>query len=472
MREVKPRVRPAMQSPAGRRRNFDELTSGYTLAQAVEEANRCILCKNPRCQSVCPMHNKIPDWMRELQQGRVAEAYGIIRQTSPMPELCSRLCPQDRLCEGACAIGVKHEAVAIGLLERFVSQEGWKQWTGNGDRAPQRTATARKRVAAVGSGPASLAVAQTLARAGHEVTVFERWPRLGGVLRWIPRFKLPTELLDAHLDMLRGLGVTFYTNTDVRWIESLVTDEGFDAAFIGIGASRPAMPDLPGNQLSGIMSSTEFLVRVFYDPNELPNDWEPISDLTGRRVAVLGGGDSAMDCVRTSLRLVAAEVSCVYRRDEANMPGSKREVAAAKDEGANFLMLTAPLAFHSEDGIHVSSIECARMELGAPDTSGRRSPKMVSGSNVTVPTDLAILAFGYDVEAAFDQEHPFLMVPPKGTVKAHPLTGATPIRGVFAGGDCVTGPNLVSTAARAGLTAAEGILRYFAGEPWETLLSG
>ncbi|MBI3996046.1 MAG: NAD(P)-dependent oxidoreductase [Candidatus Omnitrophica bacterium] len=469
MRDVKPRVQPALQPVPDRLRNFDEMIQGYALEDALEEARRCILCKSARCQGACPLGNRIPQWIAELQQGRFEEAYRIIREISPMPELCSRLCPQERLCEGACALGIKHEPVAIGLLERFVCDQNRARPNGVDPTPATAPMTGSKRVAAIGSGPASLAFAQAMARAGHRVTVFERWPKLGGVLRWIPRFKLPSELLDAHLAMLTRMGVTFYTNTEVSWIESLLTDEDFEGVFIGIGASRPSMPQLPGESLKGICSSTEFLVRTFYSREELPNDWEPIADVIGRRVVVLGGGDSAMDCVRTALRLNAAEVTCAYRRDEANMPGSKKEVRAAKEEGANLQWLTAPVAFHSDDGRSVSQVECLRMELGPPDASGRRSPKPILNSAFRMEADLVVLAFGYEVESVFDNEHFFLMAPPKGTVRANPNTGATALRGVFAGGDCVTGPNLVCTAARAGLTAAQHMLRYFAGEPWDVL---
>jgi glutamate synthase (NADPH/NADH) small chain len=469
MREVAQRLQPRAQLAAERCRNFEEVIQGFAPDDALAEAKRCILCKNARCQAACPLQNQIPRWIAELQQGRFKEAYRIIREISPMPELCSRLCPQERLCEGSCAIGIKHEPVAIGLLERFVCDQSQALQAPLSEEGRITSLPARKRVAAVGSGPASLALAQRIARAGHEVVVFERWPRLGGVLRWIPRFKLPPELLEAHLEMLKRLGVKFYTNTDVCWIEQLLTDEGFDAAFVGIGASRASIPDIAGISLGGIFSSTEFLVRTFYDNTELPNEWEPITDLIGKRVVVLGGGDSAMDCVRSAIRLGADQVSCVYRRDEANMPGSKKELKAAKEEGANLEFLASPIAFRSQNGSSVSHVECARMELGHSDASGRRTPKPIANSTFLVEADIVVLAFGYEVEAAFDIEHLHLMSPPKGTVKAHPATGATPLVGVFAGGDCVSGANLVCTAAKAGLIAAQGMLRYFSGEPWDAL---
>jgi glutamate synthase (NADPH/NADH) small chain len=358
--------------------------------------------------------------------------------------------------------------VAIGLLERFVCDQN----TGKVVLPPlqdgQAAKTAAKRVAAVGSGPASLALAQHLAVRGHAVTVFERSQELGGVLSWIPKFKLSPEVLKDHLDSLREMGVTFYTNTEVRWIEELL-HQGFDAVFLGIGASRASVPQMPGVNLDGVLSSTEFLVRVFYSESDLPQEWESIRDLIGKRVAVLGGGDSAMDCVRTALRLKAAEVTCIYRRDEANMPGSKKEVKAAKEEGAQMLYLSAPAAFTSDDSVQLSGVSCVRMQLGEPDASGRRSAKPVAGSAFQVKADLAILAFGYEVDPAIDDEHLYLLAPPKGTVRVNPQTGATPLKGVLAGGDCVTGPALVSNAVQAGLAAAQGMLRYFAGEQWEKL---
>ena len=467
MREVKPRRQPRLQPSEVRRKNFDEVIQGYTAEEAMAEAQRCILCKNARCQAACPLQNQIPKWIAALQQGKVDDAYRIIRETSPMPELCSRLCPQERLCEGSCALGIKHEPVAIGLLERYVADQGSQRVESNGRSASPKPAHVTKRVAAVGSGPASLAFAQYMACCeGHEVTVFERWPRLGGVLRWIPRFKLPTEIMNRHLEALKQAGVTFKATTEVHSARALL-GQGFDGVFLGIGASRPSAPKIPGSSLAGVLSSTEFLVRIFYDRDALPNHWKPITSLAGQRVVVLGGGDSAMDCVRSAIRLGASNVTCVYRRDEANMPGSKKEVKAAKEEGANMQFLASQTAFHSRDGKSVSSVECIRMELGPPDASGRCSPVPVEGSTFTVDADVVVLAFGYEVEPTLD-EHAQL-IPAKGIIKVNPTTGATTLPGVCAGGDCVTGPSLVSTAARSGIVAAQGLLRYFAGEPWEAL---
>lgn len=463
MREVKSRLRPLTQPPEVRRSNFDEITEGVTLAEAVAEARRCILCKNPRCETACPLHNRITGWMAELQQGRVEEAYRILRETSPMPELCCRLCPQERLCEGACALGVKHEAVAIGVLERFVADQS----AGRAEAGPRPPTTTRKRVAAVGSGPAGLAFAQRMACAGHEVTVFERWPRVGGVLRWIPRFKLPRPVLERHAAMLQQWGVRFVTGTEVRSVEALRA-QGFDAVFLGVGASRPSTPRLPGVELDGIMSSTEFLARVYYDRTALPNGWQPLTDLVDQRVVVVGGGDSAMDCARTALRLGAGSATCVYRRDEANMPGSKKEVQAAKDEGVEMQWLTAPIAFHAHPRQSAPDMECIHMELGPPDASGRRSPAPIEGATFTMEAELIVLALGYDVEPVL-AEHAQLAPTKRGTMTINPATGATPLPGIVAGGDCVTGPGLASTAARSGVVAAEGLLRYFAGESWDAL---
>ncbi|OGX38206.1 MAG: hypothetical protein A3C53_08505, partial [Omnitrophica WOR_2 bacterium RIFCSPHIGHO2_02_FULL_68_15] len=446
-----PRRRPAVLPPAVRRGTFDEVVQGYTRDEAVAEAQRCLLCKNARCQTACPLQNQIPRWMAELQQGHVEEAYRLIRHTSPMPGLCSRLCPQERLCEGACALGIKHESVAIGWLERFLCDQAESSWDAPPPE-PSRPAAGARRVAVIGSGPAGLAAAQRLALEGHHVTVFERAGKPGGVLRWIPRFKLPAAVLETHLAMLRALGVEFVVNREIGGVEPLLTQEGFDAVFLGIGAGRPAMPELPGRSLGGILSSTEFLVRVFGDPDALPAGWPPITSLAGRHVVVLGGGDSAMDCLRTAVRLGAASATCVYRRDEENMPGSKKEVQAAKEERVTFQFLAAPTAFRTRDGKAVSRVECVRMALGPPDASGRRRPSPVPGSAFLVEANLVVLAFGYEVEPTF------------GAITVNPATGATPVRGLFAGGDCVTGPDLVSTAARAGVVAAAGIQRYFAGE--------
>jgi glutamate synthase (NADPH/NADH) small chain len=468
MREVKPRRQPRRQPPEVRKKNFEEVSEGFTAEDALAESQRCILCKNPRCQTACPLKNQIPQWIAQVQQGHLDEAYRIIRQTSPMPDLCSRLCPQERLCEGACAVGIKHESVAIGLLERYVADQAAKRPELKDQPGSLKPAQAKKRVAAVGSGPASLAFAQRMACCeGHAVTIFERWPGLGGVLRWIPRFKLPTEVINHHIEALKQVGVTFKTGVEIRSVNELL-NEGFDGVFLGVGASRPSSPKIPGSALAGILSSTEFLVRIYFDSETLPNNWQPMGSLAGKRVVVLGGGDSAMDCVRSAIRLGASSVTCVYRRDEANMPGSKKEVKAAKEEGANLQFLSSQVAFHSHDGSAVSHVECIRMELGAPDASGRRSPVAVKDSTFNVDADLVVLAFGYEVEPTLD-EHAQLIPPPKGIIQINPATGATAVAGVCAGGDCVTGPSLVSTAARSGIVAAEGLLRYFAGESWEAL---
>ena len=454
MGRVNPRTQPRIQPTEVRRANFEEVIQGIRPEDVIDEAYRCLQCEGARCQEACPLHNQIPKWMRKVTEGRFEDAYRILRETSPMPELCSRLCPQERLCEGACALGIKHEPVAIGLLERFVSERGETGFKSNGSPHAPRV-TVKKRAAAIGSGPASLAFAQILARQGHSVTVFERWPHAGGVLRWIPRFKMPEAVLDKHIETLVKLGVSFKTGVEVRTSGELLS-KGFDAVFVGIGASRPSSPKIPGIALGNILSSTEFLVRVYYDPKAVPNGWKPITGLAGRRIVVLGGGDSAMDCVRTAIRLGSTDVSLLYRRDEANMPGSKKEVKATKEEGVRMEYLAAPVAFHTDDAANVSRVECVRMELGPPDASGRRSPVAIEGSTFIKEADLVVLAFGYEVEG--------------GVVKTHSATGATAAPGVFAGGDCVTGPNLVCTAARQGVLAAQGASRYFAGEAWETLL--
>lgn len=489
-REVTPREKPAMLSAEQRIHNFEEWIKGYDEEQAKREAARCILCKQPKCQAACPFGNQIPRWMAEVRQGNFDLAYEILRETSPMPELCSRLCPQEKLCEGACVLGIKHEPVAVGLLERFVADRrefltsggqprtagertGWPvasfshtDWRDGGwvdDVWPNA-----RQVACVGSGPASLAAAFALNQQGYRVTVFERWPAIGGVLRWIPRFKLSSRVLEAYLTALHEVGIRFRTGVEIGSVQDLLT-QGFDAVFLGVGASRASRQGLGGDDWKGVMTSTEFLVRTHYQGSPLPEGWQPLPKLTGRRVVVLGGGDSAMDCLRTAVRLGAREATCVYRRDEANMPGSRKEVKAAKEEGVIFKYLTAPSRLLSENSHAVSGVECHQVELGEPDASGRRSPRIVEGSVWRLPADLVVLSFGYEVEDHLLASKQDPARNRKGTFVVHPQTGATPTPGVFAGGDCVTGPSLVSVAAKAGLTAAEGIKRYFSGEPWEAL---
>ncbi len=450
MREVMPREKPLVQKPEVRSRNFEEVVLGFTAEEAVREASRCILCKTPRCQEKCPLHNQIPQWIQQVQLGHFEEADRIVRETSPMPDICSRLCPQERLCEGACVLGIKHESVAIGLLERFVADHGakgseWDHWSEKDIR--ELAAPPTQRIAAIGSGPASLALAKVLAGVGYEITLFERSSQAGGVLRWLPRFKMPGRLVDEYLVSLRQAGVVIRTRTEVKSAKALL-DQGFHAVFIGIGASRPTKASLPGESLDGVVSSTEFLTHL--------------TPLARKRVVVLGGGDTAMDCTRTAIRLGAREVTCLYRRDEANMPGSKKEVAAAKEEGVRFFYLSAPTQFLSRGrGARLACVEYQRMALGEPDASGRRSVTPVEGARFTMNADVAVVAFGYDVENPLEEF--------SGRLKINPATGATSMEGVFAGGDCAPHLMLVSSAANAGLAAAQGMIRYFAGEPWSSL---
>lgn len=480
MREVMKREQSAVLAAQERRHLFDEVIRGFDFDQAMREADRCIQCKQPKCQAACPLSNKIPQWIGLLKKGDVNGAAAVLAETSPVPEICSRLCPQERLCEGGCVIGIKHEPVSIGLLERFVADHrrtahepferltrrdlGDAQWVNDldGERFP-----GQPHVAVVGSGPAGLAAAGWLVERGVEVTVFERSGKAGGVLEWIPRFKMPPATVARWVDRLEQAGVTFQYGASISSWDPLFR-HGYDAVVLAIGASGPVTPPMPGGEAGQILTATEFLRRAHGDCS-LPLAWEPIRDLSGRRVVVLGGGDSAMDCVRTAIRLRAKEVRCVYRRDEANMPGSKKELVAAKEEGARFLFLTAPQGFKMDRRGNVSHVLCSRMTLGEPDASGRRSVMPMEGTAFHVEADLVVTAFGFEVEGSLKGVPPGFYNDRLARLRARPETGATAVRGVFAAGDCVTGPLLVSTSVRSGLTAAQGVIRFLTGESWDTL---
>lgn len=438
--------------PAERIADFCEVTLAYTPAQAIAEASRCVECVKAPCVQACPLHNPIREWLTLTAEGRFLEAARLSRTTNPMPEICGRICPQDRLCEDACIVGVKHEPVAIGAIERFINEYAAAQ---EGLLPPPPRAPTGCRVAVVGAGPAGLACAGALAARGHRVTVYDAHPRPGGLLRYgIPAFKLEKATVDRHVRYLETLGVEFVC--DVRVGDALTLEAlraGHHAVFLAPGATTPKRAGLPGEGLAGVIDALPFLVR---NAMESPRPSAP-DDLRGRRVVVLGGGDTAMDCVRTARRLGAASVECVYRRDEANMPGSRREVQAAKDEGVTFRWLTAPVRFLADGAGRVRGIECVAMRLGEPGKDGRRTPEPVPGSEFVIEADLAILAFGFDGSPVPADDGPALT---RGRTYQVADDLATTTPGVFAGGDAVRGPDLVVTALRDGLRAAEAIDRY------------
>ncbi len=451
-----PHVPILKRPPAERLGDFCEVTLTYTPEQAVAEASRCVECAKPPCVKACPLHNPIKDWLVLTAEGKFLEAAHLSRTTSTMPEVCGRICPQDRLCEDACIVGVKHPAVAIGAIEKFVNEYAF---AAEGLLLPPVAAPTGHRIAVVGSGPAGLACAEELVTRGHHVTVYEASPRPGGLLRYgIPGFKLEKSVVDRRVEYLERLGVEFVCNTRVGEEVSLdeLTEGGFHSVYLATGATVPKRPALPGMELDGIEDALPFLICNNRE------DGDPEDDLTGLRVVVLGGGDTAMDCLRTARRLGAISVTCVYRRDEANMPGSRREVQAAKDEGVIFEWLRAPVRFLDNGAGGVRGIEVLQMELGEPDAGGRRKPVPVAGSEFEIDADLVILAFGFDGSPVATTDGPKITKWGTYEVNEDAMTSAP---GVFAGGDVVRGADLVTTALADGRTAAAAIDRYLGEQP-------
>ena len=439
---------PVPRRPAAERvRDFCEVTLTYTPEQAKAEAARCLECGKAPCIAACPLHNPIREWLVLTAAGRFVEAAHLSRTTNPMPEICGRVCPQDRLCEGACVLGVKQEPVAIGAIERFINDYAIAR---EGLPTPPPAPLSGYRVAVVGAGPAGLACAEALALRGHVVEVYDAHPQPGGLLRFgIPGFKLDPAVVDRRVNYLRRLGVRFVSGVWVgRDVALSDLRRRFDAVLLATGATTPKRVDLPGVELEGVMEALPFLIR---------NTGARRDDLSGRRVVVLGGGDTAMDCLRTAVRLGARQVTCVYRRDEANMPGSRREVRAAREEGVEYVWLAAPVRFVDDGGGRLAAVECIRMELGEPDSTGRRRPVPVPGSEFTIAADLAVLAFGFDGTPVPAADGP--RVAAGGTYVVAP-DGSTDLPGVFAGGDVVRGPDLVVTALADGRRVAETIDRY------------
>jgi glutamate synthase (NADPH/NADH) small chain len=380
-----------------------------------------------------------------------------------MPEICGRVCPHEALCQGSCVRFKRGEPVTTGALEAFVMD----YMRLNGDYRIPTAPDTGKRVAVVGSGPSGLACAEQLVRNGHQVTIFEALPTPGGLLMYgIPNFKLSKEVVQYRLDLLEQAGVEFVTNTRIgpeRTIEDL-RKEGFDAIYVGVGTLVDAKMDAPGAELPGVYQATEFLIRANVPEEMLPPGLKGRPEI-GSQVVVIGGGDTASDCLRTSLRMGAEEVTCLYRRTEEEMPGGKKDRQLAREEGAKYRFLTQPVRFIPGADGRLSAVECLQCELGEPDDSGRRRPVPIQGSNFTVPATTAILALGYWPDPTIGETTPGLATRKYGLIEANPETGETSLPGVFAGGDAVSGPDLVVTAVRGGRRAAASIRRYLAGEP-------
>ncbi|TMB95925.1 MAG: NADPH-dependent glutamate synthase [Chloroflexi bacterium] len=454
------------QDPRERIKNWDEAFLGYTLETAIIEAERCIHCPTAPCQDACPTGNDIPGAFLHLEQGDVFAAVSVFRETSNLPDMCGRLCPQESLCEGACVVGFairpapygKQPPVSIGKLEAFIADY---QRRNGGVPVPETAPPTGRKVAIVGSGPAGLAVAEELTKQGHTCVVFESWPVPGGILLYgIPNFKMRKEILQDKLEYLERMGIQFVCNTvigrDVT-VDQLF-EEGYQAVFVGTGAPVGGQMRIEGEELGNIYQATEFLVRGNLEPDQLPENMREPLDIESKRVLVVGGGDTSMDCVRTAIRLRAASVTCMYRRTEAEQKGREEERKHAREEGVEFMYLTVPTKFGGEDG-RVTAAECLRMQLGAPDDSGRRRPEPIPGSEFSLPVDVVVLAIGYEPDELLEKTTPGLRTTAWKTVRVDEDYQTTR-PGVFAGGDTVNGADLVVTAMADGRRAAEAIHHY------------
>ncbi len=452
-----PRVPVREQDPAIRATNFEEVCYGYNLEEATLEASRCLHCKKPRCVAACPVGINIPGFIAALHEGDLRGAADIIANDSSLPSICGRVCPQESQCEGSCVLGVKSEPVAIGKLERFVGD--WKL-----DNAPETMEEIPhngKKVAIIGSGPSGLACASDLAKAGYEVKIFEALHKVGGVLVYgIPEFRLPKDKIVAReIDSLRRLGVEIETDVIAGrtvTIDSLMNEEGYDAVFIGSGAGLPRFMGIPGENYNGVVSANEFLTRA-----NLMHAYDGEYDTpiyVGQRVVVVGGGNVAMDAVRTAKRL-GANATIVYRRSEKELPARQEEVHHAKEEGIEFKMLNNPVEVIGDEKGWVKAVRCIRMELGEPDASGRRRPVEVEGSEFEIPCDVVIMALGTSPNPLIAATTDGLETDRRGCIVANE-EGVTTRKGVFAGGDAVTGAATVILAMGAGRKAAKAIAQY------------
>lgn len=455
-----PRQDPPKERAEIRARNFGEIYGAFSPEVAAAQGDRCVECGNPYCEWKCPVHNYIPNWLKLVAEGRLFEAAELSHRTNSLPEVCGRVCPQDRLCEGACTLNDGFGAVTIGSIEKYISDEafrlGWR---------PDMSGVVKTgyRVAVIGAGPAGLGCADVLVRNGVEAVVFDRYPQIGGLLTFgIPPFKLEKEVMVQRREVMEGMGVRFELGVDIgtdRSFESLLAE--FDAVFMGMGTYTYMRGGFPGEDLPGVFEALPFLVSNVNRLLGFEKEPAEFIDMRGREVVVLGGGDTAMDCNRTSLRQGARRVTCAYRRDERNMPGSRREVANAKEEGVHFRWNRQPVEVVG-DG-RVEGVKVIETRLGDPDERGRRRPEPVPGSEEIIPADRVLIAFGFRPSPGdwFDSQD--IRVDERDRVWVEPL-GAYKYRTsnpkVFAGGDMVRGSDLVVTAVWEGREAAKSILRY------------
>ncbi|QBG36967.1 FAD-dependent oxidoreductase [Litorilituus sediminis] len=460
------RIEPAKKSIEERKINFVEIYQPLGKEQSIGQADRCLDCGNPYCEWKCPVHNYIPQWLELVTEGKIFEAADLCHQTNSLPEMCGRVCPQDRLCESACTLNDEFGAVTIGNIEKHITdtaiKQGWK---------PDLSHVVKtgKRVAVIGAGPAGLACADVLTRNGVDVVVYDRHAQIGGLLTFgIPSFKLEKDVIQTRREILEGMGIEFRLNTNVGTDVSFadISDE-FDAVFLALGTYKDMTGGFEHEGAAGVYNALDFLIgntqKLMEITSENSSQAKPYVNFSGKKVVVLGGGDTAMDCVRTSIRQGATEVTCAYRRDEANMPGSPREVQNAKEEGVNFEFNLQPLDIAVDDKGKAIGVKFVKTQLGAPDANGRRNPEPIAGSEFVMPADAVVIAFGFLPSPPQWMIDAGVELDPKGRVIAKDNTEfalQTSKQNIFAGGDMVLGSDLVVTAIDQGRKAAIGILDY------------
>jgi len=455
---IKEAVAMPKQKPEVRRRNFDEVALGYSKEQAVAEANRCLQCPKPQCVLGCPVEIEIPEFVKLIRERKFDKAIKKAKEKNSLPAICGRVCPQEEQCQRNCVVGKAGDPISVGRLERFVADYELAR----GVNPPSLPSSTGKKVAVIGAGPAGLTCAADLAKLGYEVTIFEALHFGGGVLMYgIPEFRLPKRIVQAEIDYVKRLGVKLRTNALVGRIFTIkeLLEKGFEAVFIGSGAGLPQFMRLPGENLGGIYSANEFLIRVnLMKSYAFPKYDTPIR--VGRNVAVIGGGNVAMDSARSALRLGADNVYIVYRRSREEMPARAEEIENAEEEGIIFKLLTNPTRFFGDEHGWVKGMECIRMELGEPDESGRRRPIPVQGSEFVMDVDTVVVAIGRTPNPIIQRTTEGLEVTKWGTIVADEATGKTSLEGVYAGGDIVTGEATVISAMGAGKRAARAIHEY------------
>ncbi len=463
-----PRQHMPEQLAQTRARNFTEVNLGYSADLARQEALRCLECAKPACTDKCPVGVRVKEFVQLVVAGDFLAAAAKIREDNVLPAITGRVCPQEDHCEGGCLMGKKVQSLGIGYLERFVADyEQQHLDIRNIKKAPPTG----KKIAIVGSGPSGLTAAGDLVQKGHQVHVFEALHEVGGVLVYgIPEFRLPKQIIREQVDYMRAMGVEFETDVVVGrtvTIDELMDEEGYDAVFIGTGAGLPQFMGIPGEHLNGVYSANEFLTRInLMHAYEFPRYDEPMVDLKGKNVAVIGGGNTALDAIRSALRLGAGKAYVLYRRSEAEMPARAEEVKHAKQEGIDFQVLTAPVEFLSDEKGWLRAARCVRMELGEPDSSGRRRPLPIAGSEFELPLSVAVMAIGTSANPIVQSTTPGLETNKRGYITADADTQRTSRKGVFAGGDIVTGSATVILAMGAGRRAAKSIDEYLTTGAW------